>query len=1337
MNQKFIIRVGIMMMLVLAPLSQRAFAASAPADASQSAAGNTVTVKGTITDDKGEPLPGASVMVKGTTVGTVTDIDGKYSIQAKPGQTLVISYIGFKDQEKVVGTSSVVNVALADDSTLLDDVVVVGYGSIKRANLTGAVDAVDSKIFENKAFGNATQMINEVMPNVEMVVTNGTPWQKQVMSVRGNISNLATINGNNQGEDRSALILIDGVEGDLELINPNDIESVSVIKDAAAAAIYGTRGAIGVILVTTKDPSKQTSKFSVNYSANFNIATPTMLPDYVTDGLEFSKLTMDAYGYWYADADGNPSYSKLTQYKNAINFKNGYGGTIESYYNAFKEYRDAGNTDPVGIDSKGNYLYFGSTDWYKEIYKDYVTSQIHNISISGNSGKIAYLVSGRIYDYDGLYKYNSDTYKTANLRSKVSAQILPWLKLTENMDFTYDAIHKPLSTKGTSVYTPEKAMFKFGFPSASVYNPDGTMTLSGAQIVGPLLENTAYKDNLTKTFKTTTGLTAAFFDNTLRFNADFTYRMKNKDARQKVSSYDYSAQQGVIANQISSYSEQYLQESLTEQNYYAVNAYAEYENRFGRHGIKLMGGYNYESRDSQQYVFQKTGMLDAAAESFELFDDPNGALTEFSTSWNKWRVGGAFFRFNYNYDERYLLEVNGRYDGSSKFSRYYQWSFFPSVSAGWRLTSEHWWPISPKFISNLKIRASYGELGDAASIGSYGYEETFTTGKDYIGKRVIDGNSSATYWQFPEDFNSAYTWARIKTTDIGVDLGLFSGRFNASFDYYKRRSLDMLVGDGNYADTFGSDSALGNNADMTNRGWELTVNYNDSFMMGGKPFNIGFRGTLADNKTVIDRYPNETGTLNKNGDEGYYAGMTIGEIWGYKVGGIWQNMDEINNWHWVDKDGVEQVTPYNMTTNVKQNNTKYRYLPGQVWFEDLDGDGTITKGSTNEDTKDWTIVGNKYPRYQFSFGFDLEWNGIFANATFTGVGHQDASLSNGAMWGVYVAEHGTMPKYLIGRTAEVSGTGNDMVVTNPDAFYPTLCQGSQLFSGSTNVWNGYVSQVPTDRYTFNVGYIKLRNLQIGYSLPKKLISRIGLSDLKIYFSGENLWNWSPVYKYIKGFDVTTIAAHIDDNDDMFNFGSDSVGSQYPILRTYSLGINLTIGHSTRDARADAASSSAALAAALAAANEAAAASAAQADRYKAQVDELQKALSDTKDSLEACEAHPKTMAQKRAEAKLVEDIYFDLNESVIKDSESYKVDELIKALKADPDATVEIYGYADQATGTAQRNLMLTKERALVVADALKAAGISSSRIYTEFYGTEKDSSFTPENNRLAVCIVK
>ncbi|MCQ2163608.1 MAG: SusC/RagA family TonB-linked outer membrane protein [Bacteroidales bacterium] len=1334
MNYRFIIRVGIMMVLALAPLSMRA--AASPADVSQSAAGNTITVKGVVTDDKGEPLPGASVMVKGTTVGTITDLDGKYSIAAKSNATLVVSFIGFKDQEVAIAGKTQVNVALAGDSTVLDDVVVVGYGSIKKANLTGAVDQVKADRLENKATANLDQLLTGVTTNMDIQVTDGAPYRTAYgYALRGN----SVIGNPNIPTESNTLVLVDGVEyngldGDLSLINPNDIESISVLKDAAASSIYGGRAAYGVVLITTKNPVKQ-DHVSVSYSSNFSMMTPTALPDLVTDGEAYSKFIAQGYYNYqgkYATVS-NLEPAKIDPSVLAAGYAENNGKTI--------------------VSSKGAYTYYGNTDWYDYIYKDHASSQVHNLSVNGSSGKVNYLISGRYYDYSGLYVGDADQYNTFNIRSKINSQVTKWLKISENIDYTYDNIYMATATKGDGLSTPEAQLYTYGAPTWEVYNPDGSFTKAGSAILsglyGDLMGNDVSKYNtkkkLTKSFRTTTGFEASFFKNTLRVKGDYTFRDKGMRVTQEHVSPFYSETEGNVTTLLAAKNlyKQAVREKNRETQTQLANLIAEYENTFGRHYMKVMAGGNYEKRDYREVSIRKRGLELANAGAGNLYNfalgepsadssgnlgDPTyvgtGKPDEFANRLTVRRLAGVFGRINYSYADRYLLEINARYDGSSYFSLGNQWGFFPSASLGWRVSQEPWWHVNPMIISSLKFRTSYGELGDGNSSGPYAYETLF--GIKQNKDKVINGSSTTNTLEYPDEINSQFTWSTLKTFNVGADMSFLGNRVDLSADYYIRRNINMLADGLSHPSVYGTEAAKGNYADMSNYGWEVSLSYNDSWMVAGKPFHFGARGAISNNWSIIDRYEGNPEGAYGNGI--FREGMRLGEIWGFQSNGIFQTQDQIDNaMNYVDETGKSVVRPY-VNTKYATNKDKKTYV-GDVWIKDLDNSGAIDAGAqTVDDSGDQTIIGNAYARCPYTFGFNAEWNGIYASIDFNGVMHQDwAPGGKHLFWNQFTNSNGPLTKWL---------TENVWTEDNPDALLPRISTGNALIKGHDNPYSKYINNTPIDRFLFNIGYLNIKNVQIGYSLPKKLISKAGFSAIKVFVQAENLYNWSPIYKQIgRDFDVMSIAYGGDDYNDGMEWWSSDGGFQYPRMRTFSLGLNITLGNSTASKAANYAAN-AELAAALAAANAAAEAAKANAGKLQDEIDALKSALDKAVKEKDDCLAAGKTMAQKRAEAFHVEDIYFALNQSVIRDSEAGKVEELIKVLKANPDATIEIYGYADQATGTAQRNLMLTKERALVVADALKAAGIAASRISTEFYGTEKDSSFTPENNRLAVCIV-
>ena len=1334
MNQtKFIVRLGIALMLLGGPLCVSAYAAPSKADADQNV-GKTVKVSGVVYDDQGQPLPGASVMVKGTTQGTVTDLDGRYTLNVRPDQTLVVSFMGFKDLE-IPADGKVGAISLESDN-ILEDAVVVGYGSTKKENLTGAVAVVDSKVFEARPIANPQQMLNGTTPNVSFAITDGHPARVGDLNIRGNSGNVSSIYVES---DAATLVLIDGVEGDLAYINPDDIESISILKDAASAAIYGSRGGFGVVLVTTKSGSKQAEGIKVNYSANFNIATPRAMPDLVTDGLEFAKISGEAY------------YNYFQQYKAVARYQGTATIKADAYIKNYEDWYAAGNTEPVDA-SSGTYKYYGSTDWLDLVWKKYTTSQIHNLSVTGNTGKTSYAVSGRYYDYDGMYKGGSDTYTTYNLRAKVDTELLPWLRLKENVSFTHDFQDYGVASGGDGLTTPQSNLLGWGSPTLIPYNPDGTFTCAGWRIFNGIYGDLAdknYKHKTVETFKTTTALTASFFDNHLRFNVDYSYQTKNYDVDQVHTNIEFSNEVGKMTQAITGKNEykSEVKEQFRMFNYQAANAYGEYENLFGRHYLKAMAGYNYETRSRRDLEIRRyhvdPSILNPvnpwwAADGMDPSNDASVmTMDDIKNRVSRYQNAGLFFRLNYNFAERYLIEFDGRYDGSSYFSQRYQWHFFPAVSAGWRVSQEPWWHINPAFISSLKFRASYGALGDAMSNGAYAYQETL--GVDTSNSLVINGTSPVTVLEYPGELNSQYGWSTIKTFDVGGDISFLNGALDITGDYYIRRNLGMIVEGDMLASTFGSTSAKGNYADSSTYGWEVMVNYNKSFMVGSRRMNLGLRAGLADNYTVIDRYEgNSTGEIWKSGGS-TYKGQVLGEIWGFRVNPdcpIFQNQEQINT-AFRDKDG--NAIPYksSIMKNHDPDALAYSALPGDLWILDLDGNGDITRGAkTLEDHGDMEIIGNMYARYNFTFGFDIDYANWFASATFNGIGKKDIPIpGTHLLYSGYNYSYNPITKWAV---------ANAWTEDNPDAFMPKLCRtnGSGdnrnwLGSKTVNQWSQKVNANPIDRYLINAAYVNLQNVQVGYNIPKKVLSKINLAAAKVYFSGENLWNWSPFYKtYGRDFDIATMGYGGDDAQFGVDWWSTGGGFQYPVLRTFSLGLSVTFDNTAKRVASTASAASSALAAALAAANAAADAAKADADKARAEADalkaELAKALKDKED----CENAPKPMAVRRAEALHLEDIYFEINQSVIRDSEAYKVDNLVKVLKANPTAKVSITGYADQGTGTEQRNYVLTKERAEVVAEALKAAGIGPARISTEYYGTEKDSSWTPENNRVAVCIV-
>lgn len=1075
---------------------------SAPALSAQ----NTVKVSGTVIEAAtGDPVIGASVLVQGTTNGAVTGMDGQFSISVPRGSTLVVGSIGFKDHSFVASKDvSGLRIQLEIASELLSEVVVVGYGTVKKENLTGAVDQVSADVFAGRPIANATQMLQGVVPNLNIELIDGKPGRSADYNIRGATS---------IGAGGSALILIDGVEGDPVSLNPDDIESVSVLKDAASAAVYGSRAPYGVVLITTKNPTGE-GKPKISYSTNFSVLTPTAVPDVVTDGFVYASLFNTAY------------YNVSGKYQTSINKVQAFS---RQWLEEFRQRKLAGIERTTEIGPDGEYVYYGNTDYYKFLYKDYTTSRTHNVSVSGGSKDFNYYVSGRIYQYDGLFNLSTDKYTTMNLRAKLNANLRPWLRLTENFTLNNESYHIPAGSNKQSNGNFWTAINMAGAVSSPIFNPDGTMTMAGAYSVGGLVTGQNYKNRAVRNYKSTTGLKAGFFNNTFRLNADFTYSDHNKNELQKRTCVPYSTSPGQITWLGTPEVDDYLSEYFSHTDYIATNAYAEYENTFAdKHYFKAMAGYNYELEDWKNVTAKRYDLLTYDTDNLNLAVGDDMSI---SSGAGRWRVAGFMFRLNYSYDERYLFEVNGRYDGSSKFPTNSQWGFFPSASAAWRVSKEHWWKVDPKLITSLKIRGSFGELGNG-SVSPYAFMEKFsfsTMGKganEYC--RSLDGISGMRYTTVPSQIPDNLTWETSQTMDAGLDLSMLKGRMEFVFDVYRRRTYNMYTTGPTLPDTYGASAPKGNYADMHTNGWELTLSWHDSFKLGDSPFDYGLKFTLADSRAFIDKYFNPTKSILD-----YYEGYEIGDVWGWCVEGLFQSQEQIDT-YWTDINTGLPI-PYQQTRIRMHDDGITR--PGQVIFSDLNHNNMIDSGSdTLDDPGDQTIIGNTSPRFPYSFNLDLGWHGVYVSAFIQGVGKRLwCPTKEGPFWGQYCRPYAQAYKWQLDNCWDP--------VTNPDALLP-------VYTGYCGIsWQNK----RIDRYMMDVSYVRLKNLQVGYNFPKKILDKLKMSQFSIFFSGENLWTWSPLHKYTKDFDVVTVCYGSDTDITSEQEGD---GYNYPTMSTFSFGLQI-------------------------------------------------------------------------------------------------------------------------------------------------------------------------------------
>lgn len=1042
--------------------------------------GQKRNITGTVVDVTGLPITGATVKISDSpSIGTITDVDGKFTLQAEGNTILEISFIGYTTR-KVTSTSSPMHIVLEEAAQKLNEVVVVGYGIQKKVNLTGAVEQVGSEVFENRSVASVTQALQGSVPNLNITLEDGKPSRTATFNVRGTGS---------IGQGGNALVLIDGVEGDPSLLNPNDIASVSVLKDAASASIYGARGSFGVVLITTKNATK--GKTTINYTGNFSMQSPTNTPDYVTDGVIWAEHFRNAH-YNYNQAL-------------PTSMNNGQQAYSEEWLAEFKRRKAAGITDEVEVNPDGSYVYYANTDWYDLLYKDQTFAQDHNVTISGGSEKSDFYISGRFYDYKGLYNYNPDTYKSMNLRAKASLQVFDWLRVNNNMEFSNTDHHNPMVIN--SAYTVQRYIELTSFPSMPIYNPDGSYTRPASHSIGGFIDGNNYQDRNNRMLKNTTAFSVNLLDNKMHINGDFTFRYKTYDSLKKRAKVPYSQKENVFVMN-GSYN------NITEANsttmYTATNLYADYETTLNNaHYLKGMIGYNYETSKLKSLSVDRNGLLLPDANSIDL---ALGDAITLSQDITNWRILGLFFRANYAYKDRYLFEVNGRYDGSSKFPQNQQYAFFPSFSAGWRLSEEPFWKVNDNILSNTKIRISYGSLGNG-NVAPYSYMELLaikTSG------RVIEGTKPS-YTSAPAVIPNSLTWETATTTDIGLDFSMMNGHLQFSGDYYIRKTKNMYTVGPTLPDVFGATSPKGNYADMTTRGWEISLNYKNQFILANKPFNYEIKATLHDYISKIDRYNNATKSLDD-----YYEGQTLGELWGYKTDGLFQSDAETEGYvNTIVKSSVDGV-----------------WRAGDLKFVDLNNNGKIDYGkNTADDHGDKVILGNSEPRYIYSFTLSGDWNNFFASVFFQGIGKKDwFPGTESPFWGQYNRAYNSLPSWHL---------GNYWTEETPNAYLPRYATYNSALG-----WGNTI----TDRYIQNVAYLRLKNLQIGYTLPQSLVSKMNLSNIRVYITGENLFCWSPLYKLTKDFDASTVASSKDSDLSSNNMGA---GNTYPLMKSLSLGLSVT------------------------------------------------------------------------------------------------------------------------------------------------------------------------------------
>lgn len=1071
-------------------------------------------VKGRVLDAQGEVLPGAGVMVKGTSTGIISGIDGSFEIEV-PGfpVELEFSFVGYDTEVVSVGgiASSPLTVVMNESRLFLEETVVVGYATMKKRDLVGAVDMVSSDVLDSRPTANVATALQGQVAGLNITFPDSKPSRSANMNVRG---------ASSIGSGGSALILIDGVEGALSDVNPQDVASISVLKDASSAAIYGARGAFGVILITTKNPQRGTPVISYNASVSAN--RRTVIPDFVTDGLSWVDWWKECYDGYYNGSKALPNHIDSTvPYSEAI------------YQELVQRSSDPTLTSVSSLSGHSlfGWAYYESTDWMDLFYKDVNFTNEHNVSVSGGNENADYYISGRYYGQDGIYKVGDENYQRMDLRAKGTLKVRPWFKVTNNISLSSIDQYEPKHSRNN--FSVQRAMNHAAMPLSPVKNPDGSWTTAAA-ISGyaAFSEGTSYRKSNALVIREKISADIDIIPEVLVASADYSANFTIRERMDVQIPVKYSKIPGITLLESESAGES-LQQRNYDTRYSSANAYLTFSPRLGdKHSLTALAGWNLEQQKYKTTTIERTNFITATkTDSFTLMD---GVSSDPVTGGNAWSYVGFFGRLNYSFKGRYLLELSGRYDGSSKFPTASKWGFFPSASIGWRLSDEPWMDWMKPVVNNAKLRASAGSMGNGnVSPYSYTSEMSISTASDFL-----IGGAYPSYTSVGGTVPVSLTWETSTTYDAGLDLDMLGSRLSLSGDYYRRYTTDMYTQSVDLPAVYGTAPPKGNNASMRTDGWEVSLQWRDEFKLGGKPFSYSVKASLWDFKSVITSYANDTGTLgtikafiqNGGSPSSYYVGMTLGEIWGYGVDGLFKDYEDIAS---------------SAIQNFKQASDKIT-RPGQVKFVDRNDDGEISYGNFQVyDHGDLFILGNKNPRYLYGLNLSANWNGIGLSVFLQGVGRRDwyPGADSGFFWGKY-----GRPFFAFIPTIHTdASTVYSEELNNWDtAYWPrkTTYQSNGSYDGTT------VLEMPNTRYIQNAAYLRVKNVQVDYTFSKKVCEAIGMKGLRFYLSGENLLTFTPLHKYAPNYDPEALTYDTD-------FASAGDGYTYPILKSLTLGLNIT------------------------------------------------------------------------------------------------------------------------------------------------------------------------------------
>lgn len=1025
-------------------------------------------ITGVVVDEKGEPVIGANVIVKGTTQGVVTNLDGQYSLMVEPTDVIAISYIGYQSQEIPVKNKTTFKITLAVDSELLEEVVVVGYGVQKKVNLTGSVSTIKfTDQSDSRPITNVSSALAGLSSGVSVMQGSGRPGEdKATIRVRG----VGTLNNSDP------LVIIDGMEGDLNLLNPTDIESVSILKDAASASIYGSRAANGVVLVTTKKGNKD--RINISYSGNFSIAKPSNLVDLVSD---------------------YPTYMRL------VNESGRNTGSPETFSQKTIDTWEEANKNPNGVNANGipNWLAYPNTNWQRAMYQSNL-AQNHSLSVDGGSAKTSFLLSAGYMNNPGLV--DNTGLERFTFRANLQAKVTDWLTVGTNtyavLQSTelgdYSSMNNMMNGTSPGVYPYYNGFY--GFPEAP---EESTQTDNMALFLN---KTTGQKDS--SRFNTTLYSKIKFLKD---FSWDFNFNYNRR--------FDESNQHSVANTRVKFSTGDVMtpptdpsQMTTNYKNYgdysYTIENLLRYDKTFAKyHDVNVLLGYNEYYYKEYDHESTKQGLIDPSIST------PGSAteMNEIKGSAKDRALRSFFGRVNYAYKSRYLFEANMRYDGSSHFASGARWGVFPSFSGAWRITEEAFMQDC-NWLQNLKLRLSWGQLGNNATDGEYDYQAVYKSAK-----YPLNGVLQTALW--PQKIaNGLLKWETTTVMNVAFDVALLNNRLTAELEYYNKVTDGILTTPPIFMTPGDKKAPTRNTAEVTNKGFEVTLGWKDKI---GK-VHYGISGNFSYNHNEVSKYKgrlNEGWVVNDKGEKVYKSnlgdvsdskdqrrvveGHQINEFYlmsPYKGNQQYFNADGKVNINGGPKDGMIR-TEDDMKWLKAMKDAGYKFMPNQgidknqIWYGDLiyadvNGDGVY--GNTYDNQLTGTSM---TPKFNFGLQLSASWNNFDISMLWVGnagfdlywnqFGFNQSSVRYGSAIGQRVADD---HYYYNG------GNTSDPTPNNLTGKYPRLRMNA----------NDAQNNAASTFYLYNGNFLKLKNLSVGYTLPATISQKVFAQRIRLYFSGENL-----------------------------------------------------------------------------------------------------------------------------------------------------------------------------------------------------------------------------------------